>query len=126
MDKNEIKQVINSILERGNPKYTTPSGAFFELLRKYSQKEEIVKLSEMLIVYCEEFPEAKAFLSQRLPGILANNYFTVRKDLDYGKFIEWSMKTENWADGIKKLAFNPHKLKTEVDLIVDQANNHTN
>lgn len=114
MDPKGLEDVITSILDRGNPRYTTPSGAFLELLREYAKNRKIGEISESCVVYCGTYPEAKRFIADRIPGILVNHYFTILEDLNYEKFIQFSIKTEHWADDIKKTAFSPKHFSNEV------------
>ena len=122
MNAEELKSVITAILDRGNPKYTTPSGAFLELLRDHAKNRKIEAISESCVVYCESYPEAKAFIAARVPGILVNHYFTIHEDLNYEKFIQFSINTENWADGIKETTFSPKHFSNEVETIIEKAN----
>lgn len=123
MNEEELKSVITTILERSNPQYTTPSGAFLELLREYAMNRKIEAISESCILYCNSYPEAKPFITNRIPGILVNHYFTIREDLNYDKFIHFSIKTENWADTIKINTFSPKHFLNEVENIIKKANN---
>lgn len=122
MNTKELENVITAILDRGNPKYTTPSGAFLELLREHAKNRKIGAISESCVVYCETYPEAKRFIAARIPGILVNHYFTIREDLNYEKFILYSIKTENWADGIKETTFSQEHFANEVESIIKKAN----
>lgn len=123
MNYEELENVIMAIRDRGNPKYTTPSGAFLELLRENAKNRKMEEIAETLILYCKSYPEAKKFITARIPGILVNHYFTIREDLDYEKFIQFSINTENWADGIKEKAFKPKEFAIEVESIIEKANN---
>jgi hypothetical protein len=123
MNAEELQSVIKAILDRGNPKYTTPSGAFLELLREHAKKRKIEEISESCVVYCESYPEARRFIAARIPGILVNHYFTIREDLNYEKFIQFSIKTENWADGVKETTFSPKIFLNEVESVIEKANN---
>lgn len=122
MNTEELKNIITAILDRGNPKYTTPSGAFLELLREHAKNRKIGTIAESSVVYCESYPEAKRFIAARIPGILVNHYFTIREDLNYDKFIQFSINTVNWADGIKETTFSPKQFAIEVERIVKKAN----
>ena len=103
MNKFELESTIKSIMERGNPKYTTPSGAFLEVLRDIAKQNRIEAISECLSLYCKAYPSARCFLAARIPGMLVNHNFPIRSDLNYDNFITWSVAHENWAKGIIKM-----------------------
>ena len=122
MNKVELNDLIRAILERGNPRYTTQSGAFLEFLRKLAKNRKIDEISEACLVFCEVYPETKAFITARIPGILVNHYFTIRDDLDFNKFIKFSVKTKNWADKIRKTIHAPNHFRNEVEVVIEKAN----
>jgi RecB family endonuclease NucS len=124
MNSDELQALINSILERGNPKYTTPSGAFLELIRTRAKERKIKLIAEYCKVYFDKYPTTKRFIVTSLPGILVNHYFTVREDLDYEKFIHWSIDIDNCFDSLKENASDPENLMIAVENIVDQANHY--
>ena len=126
MNKDDLKKVVDTILQRGDPKYTTPSGALLELLREKAKNNEIHLLAEISSIYTKEYPEVISFIAHRVPGILSNHYFSTREDLDYNKFIQWSIKNENWAESLIANVFNPEKLEKEIENIIIEANNTTN
>ena len=123
MTKKELENTINSIMARGNPEYTTPSGAFLEVLRDIAKQNRIDAIAECISVYCKAYPIARNFIIARVPGILVNHNFTMRTDLDYDKFIQWSVTTANWAEGIIANALDGNGLKMEVENIITLANN---
>jgi len=122
MNIEELENVIMTIKDRGNPKYTTLNGALLELLRENAKNRKVREIAEISILYCESYPEVKNFIAARIPGILVNHYFTIREDLDYEKFIQFSINTKDWANGIKKKAFRPEDFINEVEGIIEKAN----
>jgi hypothetical protein len=122
MDKKLIDQTIETIMERGNPKYTTPSGAFIEFLRDLAQKKKVCEMSKALNIYCKDYPKASAFLSNRLPGILVNNYFTIQENLNYEKFMAFSISDREWANPIIENAFSPEIFTIEVEKVIEKSN----
>lgn len=122
MDKELIDKIIETKMERSNPQYTTPSGAFIELLRDLAREHKIKEISEALNIYCKEYHQAANFLRTRLPGILVNNYFTIREDLDYENFMKFSINDPDWADLIKEHAFSPENLVIEIESIITKSN----
>lgn len=104
---------------------TAPIDVFLKFLREHAKDIKIDAISELCVWYCKIHkihPEAKRFIAARIPGILINHYFTIREDLNYEKFIQFSIKTKNWADGIKKTAFSPKYFANEVESIIKKAN----
>jgi len=123
MNSEELEKLIFAILNRGNPRYTTPSGAFLELLREYATNGNIEGISEMSSLYCKKYPEVKNFITAQLPGIVVNNFFTVCDALNFEKFIQFAINTRNWADGIEEKAFIPKDFVFEIESIIERSNN---
>lgn len=122
MNTEELNEALTAIFNRGDPKYTTLSGAFLEFLRERAKNGEIKEIAEVSVVYCKSYPEAKPFIAACIPGILANHYFTIRKDLNYDAFIQFSINTENWAEGIKETIFSTKRFASEIEKIIKKAN----
>lgn len=101
MTQTELEQIVAAIQRRGDPLYTTPSGAFLEYISSLAVKQNISALAEACAAYVSAFPTSAAFIAARVPGILCNRYFTVLQDFDYERFIQWSVKTPDWAAEIK-------------------------
>lgn len=101
MNHTELEKIIAAIERRGDPAYNTPSGAFLEHISTLAVQLKIEALAEACEVYVSAYPETATFIALRVPGILCNRYFTVLPDFDYERFIQWSVKTPDWAEAIK-------------------------
>lgn len=124
MTKNELEQAIELIMNRGNPAYTTPSGAFLEYLSELASKLDLSGFAEACAIYVDNCPEASNFIAARVPGILCNRYFTVLPNLNYDNFIQWSVRTTDWGRELKGSYTSPDLLKSAVELVRQAAQNH--
>jgi len=122
MKENELFELLESIAEAGGRKYTTPSGSFLELLRRRAIELNIDGIVNACNIYFEVFPQNKLFIKNRLPAILSNHYFTMRQDLDYEKFIKWSLNNSNGSEQIMENIDSAVSLKACLNAIVDEAN----
>lgn len=102
MTKEELDTVINTISKRGDPAYTTPTGALLEYLRTLAQSQDIAGYAEACKLYTDMIPESATFIAARTPGILCNNYFTVLSNFDYQKFERWSLANPEWGNALRK------------------------
>lgn len=118
MTKTELDQTIEAILKRGDPKYTTPSGAFFEVLRGFAHEQKIETFAAAIHVYTSAFPDVGPFIQTWVPGILVNSYFPIRKDLNYEKFVRWTLKNRTRLPSLSDDCSNPVALRQAVDAIV--------
>jgi len=102
MTNAELEQMIQSIMERDDQKYTTPSGALLGLLSKLASELKLSVFADACDIYTALYPETTSFIAGRVPGILCNRYFTVHPDVDYDKFIQWSISTPSWGEPLKE------------------------
>jgi hypothetical protein len=112
--RTELEQLVAAIQRRGDPKYTTPSGAFLEYISTLAVQLDITALAEACGAYASAFPESAAFIAARVPGILCNRYFTVLPEFNYDRFIQWSLKTPDWAAAIKAGFSSPSELTAAI------------
>lgn len=125
MTRDELKQVISAIQLRGDPAYTTASGAFLEHISNLAVQLNIAALADACATYVSVFPTSAKFIAARVPGILCNRYFTVLPDFDYEKFIQWSIETPDWAGPIKSGFSSPIMLSAAVATICSEVDKST-
>lgn len=114
MTTTELENVIVAIQRRGDPAYNTPSGAFLEHISTLAVQLNIEALAAACKAYVSVYPETAEFIAARVPGILCNRYFTVLPDFSYEKFIQWSVKTTDWAAAVKAGFNSPSELSAAV------------
>jgi len=119
MDDQQLSQAIRAIFDRGSPRYTTPSGALFELLRTWAESQDLSSIAEACELYICAHPHASAFVAASLPAILVNSYFTVRPGFDYEKFVKWQAEKCNWSEQISLSFTNSAGLAAAVENVVN-------
>ncbi len=112
MNQEELEAVISTIMLRGDPAYTTPSGAFLEHLRTLARQLNLVAFADACALYTSVHQNAAAFIAAQVPGILCNNYFTVLPGFNYEKFIRWSVTTPDWGHNLKESFASPSALES--------------
>ena len=125
MFEKELMELVDSVIATGDKKYVTPSGAFLELLRRRALELNLDGFIESCNAYYKIFPINKQFILHRIPAILVNNYFTMRTDLNYDKFIQWSLNNSDWSEYIMQSSVTAQALQLCVDDIVSKANDYT-
>ena len=83
MDEKTFLDTLNVILDPGNPKDTSPSGAVIELIRSLCKESKVKEIPNVLNKYCKVYPSAAGFLRGRIPALLVENYFIIREDLNF-------------------------------------------
>lgn len=117
MNQEELNSVIEIIMKRGDPAYTTPSGAFLEYLRITAQNQNLAGYAKACKYYSTQFPESTHFIAAMTPAILCNNYFSVLPGFDYNKFTHWFIANAEWGDALKKAFSSPEALEYSVNSI---------
>ncbi|MDO9082361.1 MAG: hypothetical protein Q7U56_03655 [Humidesulfovibrio sp.] len=110
-------KIIEAIMKRGDPAYRASCGALFDLLRGFALQQDLESFAEACQQYAAAHPDASGFIARHIPGILVNNYFTVRQDIDYNKFIAWSLSDKGWAESLSKKYDSPQGLTQAVESI---------
>ena len=70
----------------------SPSEDFLDFVRGLARNQDLAGIAVAFQFYCRARPASRTYVLGRLPAILANHYFTRRKDLDYNKFIDWCVR----------------------------------
>ncbi|MCK9747086.1 hypothetical protein [Pseudomonas syringae] len=117
MSQEELYAISQAIIKRGDPAYTSHSGAFIEHLENLAKKSDLVGFAISCAFYIEIYPAVRKFLEQRVSGILCNKYFITLSTTDYNKFIQWTIDTPDWTSEIKKSFRVPEKLVAAVKSI---------
>ncbi len=125
MTKDELIQMLEAIMKRADPKYTTPSGAFLDLISKFASELKLDIFAEACEMYISVHPETSTFIASRVPGILCNRYFTVHPGVDYERFIQWSINTPNWGDPLKENYSSHTELEKSANEIILVVNSYT-
>lgn len=124
MTRTELDQVIAAIQRRGDPAYTTPSGAFLEHIANLATQLKIQAFADSCEAYVSAFPEVAPFIAARVPGILCNRYFTVLPGFDYEKFIQWSIRTSGWGKSLQTAFSSASDLDRAISQIREAVEKH--
>jgi len=117
MNYDDLEVVISTILRRGAPAYTTPSGAFLEHLRVLAQRLDLSAFAEACALYTSAHRDTASFIAAGVPGILCNNYFTVLPGFDYEKFICWAVANPDWGSRFKDTFTTASALESAVSSV---------
>jgi hypothetical protein len=100
VDEREFEKVLRAMLERGDRRWNTPSGAILDLLRDFASQGKLTEIAEACRLYISAHPTAKTFVAGALPAIILNNYEPFRKVADFDKFLQWTSEKPDWAESI--------------------------
>ena len=117
MNVKELTQLVEATMKRGSPAYSTPSGAFLELLRRFASERNLVAFADACSLYASAHPNTSTFIAARVPGILCNCYFTVLPGFDYERFIQWSLENKGWQEQLIESYASPADLQKVVQSI---------
>lgn len=123
MKKEELLALLQSIMDRGDPAYTSHSGAFLDLLKSLANAQNLQGFAEACDIYLYLYPEAARLLEERVAGILCNNYFNVALGVNYNQFLQWSLHTPGWADELKRCLRSPSNLIAAAEKIQTHSSN---
>lgn len=119
-DQKTLMDTLEATLQRGNPAYTSPSGAFLALLQKYADEGKLNEMARANALYAGAVPQAKEFIRARVPGILVNRYLPLLAGLDFDSFIRWSVETPSWAGEIREAFDDEETLCAAVQRVVEK------
>lgn len=126
MKKEELLALLQSIMDRGDPAYTSHAGAFLDLLKKFASEQNLQSFAEACDIYLYLHPETAKLLEDRVAGILCNYYFNGVPGMNYERFIQWSLHTPGWADELKRCLRSPSNLIAAAEKIQQHATNRPN
>lgn len=106
LSNEDLLKLIEAIMKRGDREYTSPSGAFLELLREFANDGKILEMAEVCASYIRTYPEAAHFVSAQVGPTLVNSYFPFLQEFPYDSFIEWSAITPNWSEQLRNTFAN--------------------
>lgn len=87
-------------------------------LAYYAQLDDIVEVLELVSRESDEGAAMQQALVERLPDVLAQQYFPIMGRLWLGAFATWSMRSPSWADSVKStLAEHPSELSAVLEHI---------
>lgn len=102
MTKDDLNKLIDAIMKRGNPAYTTPSGACLELLRDHASLDKLEAMAEAVDIYERVYPGVSAFIRAQIPAILVSHCLCLKGDLDFDAFAHWSMEHPDWGQEVRE------------------------
>jgi hypothetical protein len=121
MDESDLVKTLEAMANRGDPAYRTQSGAFLGVLHDLAKQQKIEAFAEAVQLHDRIFRAAAAFIRGQVPHIIVEQYFSRREDLDYEKFIRWSLKNDAHLIGqLKSNCANPKGLLRTVNAIVNE------
>lgn len=92
------KRVLAAIENQGSGEYTTPSGAFLELLSELAKTGYLSDMSTAFDVFVAAHPSNANFVASSVGSKILNHYLIPSLGLNgANKFLQWQENHLNWA-----------------------------
>jgi Fe-S-cluster formation regulator IscX/YfhJ len=96
---------------------------FLEHLRELARDGKLSAFANDVGSYISQNPTAKAYVIERLSGILLNNYVVSKVTVNFDELQQWTIDNPGWEDSIKTNAMSGEKLLSAVAALMGRINN---